>query len=101
MRLSFEHVRNIGRYLVRDEYATPEYWPYLNNVLEISCLKAMKKRGHAIELRPYESLEDYCILIPLKKQPPEKLFTQEYETIRIFYEVRNKDRRQTNSENRI
>lgn len=91
MRLSFEQVRRIGRYLLREEYSTPEHWPYLNNVLEISNLKAIKKRDNKFELKPYESLEDYCIVIPLKKHPPETLFKTEYETIRIFYEVRNKE----------
>ncbi len=91
MRLSFEQVRRIGRYLVREEYATPEHWHYLNNVLEISHLNALKKRGNEFELRPYESLEDFCIVIPLKKHPPENLFKTEYETVRIFYEIRNKE----------
>ena len=73
----------------RQKYALQEpYSQYINGV-ELNTLDTMQsKRKDTLDLKKNETLDDACIGVLLREEPPEGLgFPSEYKGLRVFYEV--------------
>lgn len=71
---------------LNEEYSQSPLDQYVSGI-GISSLKAMKSLGRMIFLREYESLESLCLVVRLKKEPPQDLRLYGlYDIYRVFYE---------------
>lgn len=64
--------------------------PYSNyvNGCGISNLKIIQMFGEKFSLKKGETLEDLCLSVTFKEQPPNELeLPKEYKDIRVFYEI--------------
>lgn len=77
-------IYKIKKEFVQEYFLNEPYNEYVNGC-GISKLR-MNQRN--LVLRAGESLEDFCLSVTLRKEPPEDLeFPSEYKGVRVFYKV--------------
>lgn len=85
MSKSPEEVNEIRKRL-KEEYSKPPYDEYVKN-LATTRLSVLKMLGKYVALNSSESLDDLCISVFLKKEPPKDLTLHaEFEGVRVFYD---------------
>jgi hypothetical protein len=86
---SSEEVKQI-RARLEEEYSKSAYNAYVQR-FATSNLKVMQMFGKRFTLNSDESLDDLCISVSLKKEPPKELeLYSEFEGVRVFYEKATK-----------
>ena len=81
-----EEVQKLKEKFVKEHMMAYPYDEYITGV-GISNLRVMYEKRE-IELKENESLDDLCLSVYFKKQPPEHLeFPEEYSGVRVFYQV--------------
>lgn len=85
MYKSPEEVKQI-RTRLQEEYSKPPYDEYVQGYAT-SNLNVLQMFGKKFSLKSGESLEDLCISVFLKKEPPKDLaLHSEFEGVRVFYD---------------
>ena len=78
---------------IKDEfeaiYFSPEPYIQFVNLCGITTLRsAQESSNKEIKLKPGESLDDLCLSVGFREQPPAELeFPSEFKSVRVFYEV--------------
>jgi len=87
MGLSMEQ-HNIVKQEFAQKYLFQEPFSNYVNLVGTSSLNAMQRRGEKFDLKAGETLDDLCIGVGFKEQPPENLeFPTDYKGVRVFYEI--------------
>lgn len=88
MGLSMTQLTQIKEEFQRKYFFSEPYSEYVNScgISNLRVVQNIKKKS--FDLRDEESLDDLCLSIMFKKEPPKDLdFPSEYKGLRVFYEV--------------
>lgn len=86
MGLTYEQVKSIQNQFYQEYFRQP--YNEVMSTVGIARLQGMQKKEKNIQLREGESLEDWCLSVHLRKEPPVHVtFPTEYEGVRVFYEI--------------
>lgn len=88
MALSMDELKLIKEDFEQKYFFSEPYNEYVNSC-GISKLQVIREIGRKnISLRKGESLEDLCLSVTFRKDPPKDLeFPSEYRGVRVLYEV--------------
>ena len=88
MGLSIDQLKPIKKEFQQKYFFSDPYTQYVNGC-GISNLRVRQEiKKDQLELRDGESLDDLCLSVMFKTEPPKDLeFPSEYRGVRVFYEV--------------
>jgi len=82
-----EQLRPIKQEFEQNYFLQEPFSDYVNMVC-ISDLRMIQKRGERFDLKAGETLDDLCIDVGFRVQPPTELeFPAEYQGVTVFYVV--------------
>ncbi len=88
MVLSIDQLEPVIKEFEQKYFFSKPYCEYVNfcSVSNLRMMQDIKKKK--VDLRADESLEDLCLFVEFRKDPPASLdFPPKYRGIRIFYEI--------------
>ena len=92
MTLSEEQARAIKSEFMRKYFFSGPSSNYMRGCSS-SDLRTWQEKGKEIDLRDGESLDDLCLTVSLRQQPPANIILPaEYKKVRIFYYLDEKTR---------